>query len=227
MNEAGFGPGAWRPLARAWVAFHQGDRKAVLEVHTDDGGSEPMPVAVFFREEEDLRGPDREALRLARGRVLDVGAGVGSIALLLQRRGLPVTALEVVPQGVEIMRARGVRDPREGRIEDLSGEEDFDTVLLLMNGTALAGTLSGLPVLLEALKAVLAPGGQVLLDSTELGEDGELQYQLEFGGEKGAPFPQLFLGARRLAEIAQERGWRTEVVWEGGEGEYLARLFLE
>ncbi|MGM0668886.1 MAG: class I SAM-dependent methyltransferase [Gemmatimonadota bacterium] len=238
MKPSHFGPDAWEPLVEAWEAFHRGESDAVLEVHADDGGSEPLPVAVFFRSRESLRPPDREALARVRGRVLDVGAGVGALSLLLQEDEVPVTALEVIPGGAEIMRDRGVRDVREGRLEDLSTLDRFDTILLLMNGTALAGTLEGLPGRLEILEGLLAPGGQILVDSTDLGEEGEIQYQLEFRGRRGAPFPQLFLGPDALREMALQEGWKMEVVWRemesggggkegdetGGAGEYLARL---
>jgi hypothetical protein len=171
---------------------------------------------------------------------------VGSIALLLQDEGLPVTAVEVVPEAVEIMRSRGVHDARMGRLEDLDEERAFDTILLLMNGSALAGTLRGLPPFLSSLGRLLAPGGQVLLDSTDLtggrvggpwlDEDGslpdaceddypgELQYQIEYRRDRGAPFPQLFVDPETLRRVAEREGWTAEVVWEGVQGEYLARL---
>ncbi len=196
-----------------------------------------MPVALFFRSRDQLRPADREALALVRGRVLDGGAGVGALALILQEEGVPVTALEVIPQGAEIMKARGLADVRTGRLEDLQAGTPYDTLLLLMNGTALAGTLRAFPAFLATLKGLLAPGGQLLMDSTDLlegeewkpglGEDGypgELQYQMEFRGQRGAPFPQLFLDPGTLARVAEEDGWQVEVVWEGEGGEYLARL---
>lgn len=227
MNRAQFGPEAWEPLARAWEAYHRGDTEAVLQVHADDGESESMPVAVFFRDRESLRPPDRHALDRVHGRVLDVGAGVGSLSLILQSEGFDVTALEVIPAGVGIMRDRGVRDIRAGRLEELPSEESFDTILLLMNGTALAGTLEGLHGLLTTLIGLLAADGQILMDSTDVGPEGELQYQLEFRGRKGSPFPQLFVAPDTLESVAREKGWRMEVVWSGvgdAEGEYLARL---
>ena len=109
-----------------------------------------------------------------------------------------------------------------------------------MNGPALAGTLGALPAFLETLGGLLAPGGQVLLDSTNLLEEaglpsahsgweregypGELHYQMEFRGERGIPFPQLFLDPALLEEVASNAGFRTEVLWQGAFGEYLARL---
>jgi SAM-dependent methyltransferase len=197
-----------------------------------------MPVALFFRTPEGFRDVDRAALALIRGRVLDVGAGVGSMALSLQDMGRDVTAVEVVPEAADIMVRRGVENVWEGRIQDLPPTGEFDTILVLMNGASLAGSLQGLPQFLSLLGGLLSPGGQVLLDSTDLvgkGDDeewqeaegdypGELQYQLEFQGERGAPFPQLFVDPRTLARIAQGARWTSDVVWEGTEGEFLARL---
>lgn len=247
MKPATFGPESWAPLAAAWRAFHDGDSSATLEVYLDEDPPESMPVSIFFRARDELMGVDRAALARVRGRVLDGGAGVGALALLLQESGFPVTAVEIVPEGVSIMRERGVRDVRGARLEDLSPDEAFDTILLLMNGTALAGTLAGLPPLLGTLGDLLAPGGQILLDSTDLvGEEswtepgcdpdggraeilespypGELQYQLSFRGLKGAPFPQLFVDSRTLARVAGREGWQTEVVWRGRDRTYLALL---
>jgi hypothetical protein len=248
MRKPFFAPEAWGPLAASWKAFQEGSDQATLEVHADDGEMESMPVSLFFRGREGLRDSDREALSRVGGRSLDGGAGVGSIALLLQEDGFSVTALEVIPEGVEIMKERGVEDPREGRLEDLSEDGVFDTILLLMNGSALAGTLSGLPPLLGVLKGLLAKGGQLLMDSTDLlhgevweleggvegdeggyagGYPGEIHYQMEFQGSRGAPFPQLFLDPRTLRLVAEREGWSAEVVWEGGGGEYLVRLMLQ
>lgn len=234
-----FGPSAWKPLAAGFEAFFRGDEEAVLTVYTDVGEPETMPVATFFRTPEQLRGVDRAALSLVRGRVLDIGAGVGSVSLALQESGFRVTAVEVIPEAAAIMRERGVREVLVGSVLDLPSNPNFDTLLLLMNGVALAGTLAGLGPLLESLEGLLAPGGQVLLDSTDLLADGseeswddpeefdcsgELQYQVEFKGEKGAPFPQLFLDAATLGRVAGELGWEMQPVWVGEDGEYLARL---
>ena len=101
-------------------------------------------------------------------------------------------------------------------IEDLPPDREFDTLLLLMNGAALAGTLPRLSDLLRLLDGQLAPGGQMLLDSTDIlggdppaagswdedGYPGEVQYQLEFRGERGAPFPQLFIDPVTLERVA-------------------------
>jgi hypothetical protein len=88
--------------------------------------------------------------------------------LALQESDAAVTAVEVIPEAVDIMSLRGVRDVRFGRVEELPEKRNFDTVLALMNGAALSGTLHRLPSFLQTLKELLAPGGQILLDSTDI-----------------------------------------------------------
>jgi hypothetical protein len=148
--------------------------------------------------------------------------------------------MELLPGAVEVMRARGVRHARVGDLWTFQAERAFDTVLTLMNGAAAAGTMAGLIPLLAALAQSLAPGGQLLIDSTDLrgragrGKArrrdgryvGEFQYQLEYEGERGPPFPQLFVDAERLMEAGVAAGLDAEVVWQGrrSPGAYLARL---
>ena len=125
----------------------------MVHVSIDDGTEQELPGA---------------ALALCRGRVLDVGAGVGALALPLQAAGHEVTALELLPGAVRVMRARGVRDARTGDLWTFEPDRGYDTVLALMNGAAAAGTVAGLIPLLAALAHSLAPHGQLLLDSTDL-----------------------------------------------------------
>src|SRR5690606_40059086 len=59
--------------------------KDPLRLHSSYGDIEEMPVDIFFRDEADFPELEHIALALCDGYVLDVGAGVGSHALYLQR----------------------------------------------------------------------------------------------------------------------------------------------
>lgn len=199
-----------------------------MVVRVEDARPEPFPAAYFFRDPSTMGAVDATALDLARGRVLDVGAGAGAHAVPLLARGLSVTALELIPEAVTILRARGVLDARAESVWTFSERTPFDTLLALMNGTGLAGTRGRLEPLLHRLADLVAPAGQLLLDSTDLGgEDDmgavELHYQLEYGGGKGPPFPQLFVAEETLDAAARRTGWSLEVVAREGD-RYLARL---
>ncbi|HEX3235849.1 MAG TPA: class I SAM-dependent methyltransferase [Gemmatimonadales bacterium] len=233
---------AWAPHGAAMRAFHQGQRDAAIVVY-DDYERDEVPVAYFFREPAEFPAYERLALERCRGRVLDVGAGSGCHSLALQARGLEVTAIEAVPELVQILRDRGVRDVRQSTWADLVARP-YDTVLVLMNGFGLAETLAGLPRFLRKMRRLVRPDGQLIADSTdvrvrmdpEAGRTGslrradgryigELHFQLEFGGRKGPPFAQLYVDQETLGRHADETGWQCEIISPPDEyGHYLARL---
>src|SRR5690606_41708223 len=64
-------------------------------LHSSYGDIEEMPIEVFYRDKEDFPELEFIALSLCDGKVLDVGAGVGSHVLYLQEKNFDVTALEV------------------------------------------------------------------------------------------------------------------------------------
>jgi len=228
-------PDPWAPLAAALRAYDGGDEAATLTVRNDADAPRPLPISHFFRPPADFSPIDREALGRCSGRVLDVGAAAGAVTLPLQEQGLEVTALDPVPDAVRIMRNRGVLNARLGDVMTFRSDELFDTVLLLMNGSMIAGTLAGLERMLLHLETLLSPGGQVLMDSTDLrdgpevrGPDGryvgELHFQLEFEGRRGPTFPQLFVDPQTLAAVAAHARLQVDTVAEGEDGAFLARL---
>jgi len=233
---------AWQPHAEAMRSYHEGNAAAVIVVY-DDFGRDDVPVSYFFRDPGQFLPYERDALDLCRGRVLDVGAGSGGHSLELQARGMDVTAIEVLPQLSRILRQRGVRQVRTATWMDLDAGT-FDTVLMLMNGLGLTETLDGLGRFFRHAPRLLRPGGQVLADSTDVrvrmdpdvGKTGrlnrpdgryigELHFQLEFEGEKGPPFGQLYVDPDTLKRSAESAGWSREIIrGPDDSGHYLARL---
>jgi hypothetical protein len=151
---------------------------------------------------------------------------------------MEVTAVEIAEPAVEVMRKLGVRDARAADFFNLQSEH-WDTLLLLMNGIGFVGTLAGLDRFLAHAKTLLAPGGQILFDSSDLeladldGKDfrgadskyrGEVWYQLEYKGLKGAPYYWLYVDSATAKLHAEAAGFTFEVLEEADEGYYLARL---
>ncbi len=223
---------SWAPHGFALRDYLAGDRDAEVIVRAEDGDEERTPARVFFREPAEFSPLDAAALDLCRGRVLDVGAGAGCHSLVLQARRLSVTALDVSPEAVAVMKRRGVRDVRCGDVFTFTGER-FDTLLVLMNGIGLVGTLDGLDGFLRDVPRLLTGGGQILLDSFDPGPAdpelprayaGEMRFQLEYAGLRGAVYDFLFLDFETLRRHAEPAGWRCESIWQEDEGHYLARL---
>ena len=235
---------AMTPHGLALRAFFEGDRDACLLTRRDDGFEAPIPVHHFFRDPAAFSPLERAALDACRGSVLDVGAGSGLHALALQNRGGAVTALDISPDAVAIMRARGVRDVREGDVMTFRGGP-FDTLLMLGHGVGMTGTLRGLETFLRHATGLLHPGGQLLLDSLDARRTddprhrayhesneaagryaGEIRMRLVFRDHTGPPVPWLHVDPDTLASVAGAAGFVSARLLETEHGEYLARLVL-
>lgn len=224
-------------LGQAVSDRHKNINMGKLWIYNAYGPREEMPVDIYFRTEDEMPDIEWLAMEKCNGKVLDIGAGAGSHALLLQQKGLDVTSLDISPLLVSVMRDRGVKKVLLGDIFKYSGER-FDTLLLLMNGIGLAATIENLKKLLQHLATLLNPGGQILFDSSDvtylyndsLPENryfGEIAYQYSYNKVKTHWFNWLYVDEKTAVEIASECGFDMEVLLEDEYGQYLARLALK
>ncbi len=212
-----------------------------LWVHNSYDEPEEMPVDLYFRNEKDMPELELKALDLCRGKTLDVGAGVGSHALILQKRGLDITGMDISAAAVEIMKQRGLKQAIEGNILQFKipeGEEKYDTLLFMMNGIGLTGSLPGLESFLSSAKNLINNDGQLVFDSSDLsylyleipfpenGYFGEVSFRYEYKSTKGNWFKWVYVDQKTLMNIAKTAGWNAEILFEDDSDQYLARLTL-
>ncbi|MES2417781.1 MAG: methyltransferase domain-containing protein [Bacteroidota bacterium] len=216
--------------------YYKNGKTEILWLHNSYGEPEEMPVDVFFRMEAEMPDLELTALSLCKGKVLDVGAGVGSHALLMQAQGIDVTPIDISIDAVKIMKQRGVK---KALVQDFFLlTEKYDTLLFLMNGIGLTGTLNGFRHFLVQAKTLLEAGGQLIFDSSNIAylyEDqpkpenqyfGEVSYCYEYQQQKGNWFNWLYLDRATLISTASQLGWQCAVIFDDGEDQYLARLTL-
>ena len=237
------------PMGAAIADFWQKGIAGRLRVFSPDFDEDEMPVADLFRTFDRMPRLEQAALSLAAGRTLDVGAGAGCHSLALQDRGIDVTAIDISPLSVETMRAQGVLHALEQDFWTVS--ETFDTILMLMNGIGIVGTLDALPRFFSHIDRILAPGGQLLVDSSDVryvyeDEDGtlflqpspegylvfpdtgryygEYLYHMQYKRIRGEQFRWLYIDFHTLAAAAERAGFRAELIQEGEHYDYLARI---
>ena len=230
-------------MGRAIWDYYYQENSEDLQTETSISELDDLPVSYLFRDYQEMNALEKKALNLSFGKVLDVGSGAGSHSLYLQNeRKLEVTTLDISPKSIEICKARGVKN---AICEDLLqfSEKNFDTVLLLMNGTGIFQSLEHIDQYLQKLKSLVAENGQILIDSTDIlymydqdedggvlipatGYYGELDYYLHYKGESELPMKWLYLDFDTLENAAIANGFKIQKI-EQQEDSYLAQLTLK
>ena len=168
------------PMGSAIRDYYLNGKAGKLIVHSSEFDDDEIPVADLFRTYEQMPELEKKALDEATGRILDVGAGSGCHSMALKEMGKDCVAMEISQLSVEVMRQRGL-DARLVNLYDESFNEKFDTILMLMNGSGIIGTLENMPVFFARMKQLLSNGGSILIDSSDLRylyeEEGEMPPQ--------------------------------------------------
>ncbi len=231
------------PMGAAIRDYHLRGKAARLRVMSSMFDEDEMPVDHLFRTFDNMPHLEQKALNMAYGKVLDIGAGAGCHALALQERGMDVKAIDISPLSCEVMKERGIKDVECVNLFCKQLQGKYDTLLLLMNGTGIAGKLSQLPALLNRLKELLSEEGQILIDSSDLkyiyeNEDGsmdidlnapyygEVDYQMQYRDIKGEPFDWLYTDPMLLASVSKQCGLQCQIMEQGEHYDYLAKLTL-
>ncbi len=227
------------PMGTAIADFLKNGKAGRLRVFSPDFEEDEIPVETLFRSFDEMPNVEQDALKMAKGRILDVGAGAGCHSLALQDMGKDVVAIDISELSVEAMKEQGVEKAECRDFFTMEGK--YDTVLMLMNGIGIAGTIAKLPRFFEQIDNILSEDGQLLLDSSDicyifeeedgiiyLPEDeqyyGELVYQMQYKNIKGDEFEWLYIDADTLTEEATKHGFDTEIITEGEHYDYLARI---
>ena len=232
------------PMGAAIAEYHRTGRASTLRVFSSQFDEDEIPVDQLFRTYKEMPPIEQKALTLAQGRILDVGAGSGCHALALQEMGKEVTAIDISELSVEIMAERGVKDARAVDLYDERMAEKFDTILLLMNGSGIIGNIEGMERFFLRMKQLLASGGCIYMDSSDLKylfeeEDGSyvidiagdyyglVDFQMQYRQVKGESFDWLYIDFDTLSYYAKQYGFSAQIVCEGEHYDYLAKLWVD
>ncbi|MDC6366646.1 MULTISPECIES: class I SAM-dependent methyltransferase [Flavobacteriaceae] len=231
-------------LGKALMDYHQGNYTEDIKTFSSLDEEDVLPLPYLFRNFEEMPKLEQKALELAYGNVLDVGCGAGNHALYLQQKGFAITALDNSQGAIEVCKARGVHSVCSIPILEYN-KTQFDTILLLMNGIGLAGTLPNLDTFLKHLSTLLRPNGQILLDSSDIiymfdqDEDGghwipnngnyygEVTFTMSYMGQNSMPFPWLYLDYNTLQNACWANNLECELILKGEHYDYLAKLSLK
>ena len=229
------------PMGQAIYDYYHTGKAGKLRVMSSMFYEDEIPVPTLFRSFNDMPVQEQKAIELCRGRVLDVGAGSGCHSVVLKERGFDVVAIDISQLSVDVMTERGLNAMNVNYFDETFVEK-FDT-LLFANGIGIVGKVERLDLFFRAARRLLAPGGQLLLDSSDIsyvftdddgsmdidlaaGYYGEIDYKMRYKNINGEPFDWLYIDFDTLSMYAEEHGFRCEKCVDGEHYDYLARLVL-
>ena len=235
-------------FGKAILDFQTNNSPEDLITETSISEQDEMSVGYLFRSYDEMPKLEQKALQLANGKILDVGCGAGSHSLYLQNeRNLDVHSIDISKQAVEACKLRGLKNVQVQNILEMDSnnpENKFDSILLLINGTGIFGTLKETTTYLQKLRSLLNANGQILIDSSDIiymfdndedggkwipssGYYGELTFTIRYKNEKEDQFPWLYMDYNTLQNAAFANGLQSDLLLEGEHYDYLAKLSIK
>ena len=208
---------------------HRGLRAAEV-IERDDGWFDVSAGAPnYFAPFDKWPAHQRRAIRLASGRVLDVGCGAGRISLHLEDRGLEVVGIDRSPLAVKTCRRRGVRDARILPITGIGPRlGEFDSIVMFGNNFGLFGSFDRARRLLRRLHRLTSPKAKILAESTDPYRTrdpdhkryqkrnrsrgrmpGQLRIRVRCGHACTPWFDYLLVSPQEMRRIVAGTGWRV------------------
>ncbi|MGB1104468.1 MAG: class I SAM-dependent methyltransferase [Crocinitomicaceae bacterium] len=226
------------PIGFAIADYVQHGNAESIIVKADLCEDDVMPIDYLFRTYDEMPELEQVALKMAKGKILDIGAGAGCHSKWLVDNGADLKAIDISKGAIDYLKSNGI-DAEKKDLWEI--EEKYDTILLLMNGIGLAGKLDRLDKFLLHLKSKLNEGGQILLDSTDISylyqeEDGsmwvdlnsaypgEMQFKMCYKDVETPWFDWLYLDYATLEKHAEKVGLKCSCILAGESNNYLAQL---
>jgi len=222
------------------IAAYKGS--AVFEIIERDDGwvtASTWP-ARYFASYRQWSKRERHAVRLAKGRILDVGCGAGRFALCLERKGHDVTAIDNSPGAVKVSKWRGVKKVLLMPLAEVRRftPNSFDTVIMMGNNFGLFGGFNRAKRLLKDFARIVSDDGQIIAETVDpyLTKEpshkayhrlnrsrgrmsGQLRIRVRHGRTIGKWFDYLLVSRNELRQIVAGSGWRVaEIISDEGPG---------
>lgn len=223
INKDAYGQEMW--------AFFKG-KESYEVIERDDGFIDlSTGASAYFAEFKKWPKIQKQAIRFAKGRVLDVGAGVGRVSLYLQKKKFDVTAIDNSPLAIKICKKRGVKHAKVLPIERISTfkANTFDTIILFGNNFGLFGSYNKAKKLLKIFHRITSQDALIIsenLDPYKTNDPvhisyhtlnkkrgrmpGQIRMRLRFKKCIGDWFDYLFVSKDELKDIIKGTGWKVK-----------------
>jgi SAM-dependent methyltransferase len=205
-----------------------------------DTGSDP---GLYFSEYKKWSPLEKRAVKLVKGRVLDIGSGAGRHALYLQDKGFDVTCIDNSPGAIKVCKLRGVKKAFVRPIADVDKFKplSFDTILMMGNNFGLFGSRENARLILKKFARITAPDARIIAQvrnpyitdnplhlqylraNKRRGRmSGQIRMRVRYGKTIGEWFDYLFVSPEEMREILSDTDWQIEELLNAEEAGYVA-----
>ena len=205
-------------FGQAAIDFLQGVNDEFIFVKSETMEDDLIHVKHLFRSFNEMPKCEQTALNHAKGKTLDVGGGVGSHCLYLQSKGMETVLLDHSAGLCNVSSKRGVKSIVQHDFFSWNPVEKYDTVLFMMNGIGIGGSIELFKETIKKSFNLLNEGGQILFDSTDISfcyeqEDGSklipmhleyhgfVRFQLVYKDKKDEWFNWAYYDPKKIREI--------------------------
>lgn len=213
----------------------------------DDGFVGLVAAGEYFKEYRDWQPYEKTAIRLAKGRALDIGCGAGRHAIYLQEQGLDVTGIDISPLAVKVCGLRGLTKTKVMSITQVSRTlGTFDTVVMLGNNFGLFGGLKRARWLLRRMYRMTSDRARILAQSTDPYDvsdpchlayqkrnrqrgrmSGQLRLRIRYRAYATPWFDYLLASRDEMRQILAGTGWHARRFIESKGPRYIAVIEKE
>lgn len=230
-----------------WAFFLKKDSYEVVE--RDDGfiglsGGAPT----YFAEFKDWPKIEKQAIKLAKGKILDIGAGAGRVSLYLQKNGYDVSAIDNYPLAIKVCKKRGVKHAEVLPIEQIGKfkPNTFDSVIMFGNNFGLFGSFKKAKILLNKLHKITSPSALIFAESNDVYKTddpvhltyhkfnekrgrmpGQLRIRIRFKKYIGNWFDYLLVSKDQMKNILKGTGWKVRKFIDSDKSIYIAVIEKE
>ncbi len=210
-----------------------------LYTRTNLTDEEVLPVKYLFRSFDEMPLPEQQALLLAQGKILDVGAGSGTHSVWLQKHGKDITALDFSEYGNKVLKDRKINKVILADFFQYKPAEKYDSILLLMNGIGIVGKAIYTDRLFKKFDELLTPQGVAFIHSSDLkylyeegggylmpqeGYYGDVKFTIRYK-ETEESFDWTYIDEQTLKVFARQNNYKAQKIAESDFGDFLIKVW--